>query len=300
MWKYHHQYFVKNHRPLIMAHRGDSASIPENTIQAFEDAYQLHIDCIESDVHLTADNEFVLFHDEQVDRTTDGEGKIQDHSLADLKKLDAGYRFSPTGSTTFPFRGTGLKIHTLEEIIPLFPNVRFNLDIKSSNPEAPRLLATKLKKMEVELRIMVGSFHQKQIIEFRKHSRIATSAGPKEVLKFLWKSKLWKRKLAQKSSSELIPMTPDERKKNQILVFNHELPYVALQIPPKYSLLKIISPEFIRFAHFVGIAIHIWTINSANLMEKLLNWGADGIFTDKPRLLLDVWEKVQNQANFKK
>ncbi|WP_371806052.1 glycerophosphodiester phosphodiesterase [Candidatus Lokiarchaeum ossiferum] len=287
MWQISRIPFVKNYRPLVMAHRGDSANVPENTLASFEDAYKLNVDCIESDTHLTKDGQFVLFHDDKLDRTTDGTGLIADYTVEELKKLDTGFHFSGTPDNPHPFRGKGYHIHTIDEILPTFPDVRFNLDIKSKNPKAPELLAKKLADLEVEERVMVGSFHQGQIRLFRKNSKIPTGAGSREVLSFWRKSKSWIRKHPEIIQNNN-PVNPDDIDRNQKEVFGKLLPYYALQIPEGYLFLKIVKPEFIIFAHHMGIAVHIWTINDAKDMRRLLQWGVDGIFTDHPKILLEV------------
>jgi len=293
MWKIHPNPFIKNHRPILFAHRGDSAHIPENTHQAFEDAYQLNVDSIETDVHMTKDRRFVFFHDPSLERTTNGTGQIADYTLAELKELDAGYKFQLEGSDDFPFRGKGLQILSIDEILPRYPNIRFNIDIKSINPEAPKLLAQKLNKLGVEERVCVGSFHQKQIERFRTYSSSASSAGKNEVVKFLLKSRWWKNRLSNLTESEKTPKTYKEAIENQKQVFGKELPYFSLQIPEKMSIINIVSPYFIEFAHYVGISVHVWTINDASDMKRLLQWGVDGIFTDKPRVLLEMWENIK-------
>ncbi len=292
MWKYSQHPFIRNTRPLIMAHRGVSALIPENTLPAFEDAYNAGVDCIETDVHLTKDGHFVFFHDNMLDRTTNGTGKVSDYTLEELKKLDAGYRFSQekNGEKTFPFRGKGLKIHAIEEIIPLFPNVRFNIDIKDKIKKAPVLLAQKLQELNATERVMVGSFHQAQVNAFRKVApEIATSAGPREVFSFWRKAKKFAKRNFEKStdfSAEMISF-----KQRQLTYFKNELPYFALQIPEVYYIVRLITPKFIAFAHHVGIAIQVWTINDRKTMQRLLHWQVDGIFTDNPVVLLEEVKK---------
>ena len=287
MWQLSHIPFVKNYRPLVMAHRGDSANVPENTLASFEDAYKLNVDCIESDTHLTKDDQFVLFHDDKLERTTNGTGLIAEYTVDELKKLDTGYHFEGSPENPYPFRGKGYHIHTIDEILPAFPNVRFNLDIKSKNPKAPELLAKKLKDLDVEDRVMVGSFHQGQVRLFRKYCLAATSAGSREVLTFLRKSRGWIRQ-----NSDIIEqnqlVNSDDIERNQLAIFKKKLPYYALQIPEGYLFLHIVKPAFITFAHHMGIAIHVWTINEAADMKRLLEWGVDGIFTDHPKVLLDV------------
>jgi glycerophosphoryl diester phosphodiesterase len=270
--------------PLIMAHRGDSANVPENTFLAFQDAYDLGVDCIETDVHMTKDGEFVFFHDATLNRTTNGKGKIADFTLEQLKRLDAGFKFqeNPAIDThakeIYPYRGKGLKILSLDEVLPRFPKVRFNMDIKSRHPDAPRLLAEKLDKLQVTNRVIVGSFWQKQIEAFRHRSSVITSAGPKGVWKFWRKASKW----LKNHNNEV----PDEL--NQLEIFGTKLPFYVLQIPENVSFLRIITPEFIRFAHAVGIAVQVWTINTRQDMNRLLDWGVDGIFTDHPRLLKTI------------
>ena len=293
MWQTSSESFLKNYRPLVMAHRGDSANIPENTVQSFEDARKLKVDCIETDLHITKDDKFVLFHDESVERTTDGEGLIANLTLNQLKQLDAGYQFQTPGGEDYPYRGKGFRIHALEEILPLFPEVRFNVDIKDKNAHVPQLLAELLHDLNVEERVMVGSFHQKQVKCFRKYTTATpTSAGPLEVLKFWWKSKGWIRKHL-KLASEILPDL-QQQEKNQITVFGKPLPYVALQIPEGFSFLRLITPPFIRFAHEMGIAVQVWTINDPLEMRKFLDWGIDGIFSDNPAVLIEVVKNYQH------
>lgn len=279
MWKLSPKpVLVNSQHPLIMAHRGDSANVPENTMQAFEDAYQLGVDCLETDTHMTADGEFVLFHDPNVNRTTNGKGPIAKYTLAKLKALDAGYYFDAYHD--FPYRGKGLQILTIDEVLPRFPKVRFNLDIKSRHPDAPAKLAKKLIELKVENRVVVGSFWQNQIRTFRKASSITTSAGPFEVIKF--------RKIANKWIKTHPGAFTEPFSLSQEELFGENLGYYALQIPEGISILKIITPEFVQFAHGVGIAVQVWTVNERDVMERLLDWGVDGIFTDSPNLLKEV------------
>src|SRR6056297_952547 len=95
MWRRSPILFIKNSNPLVMAHRGDSANVPENTKIAFRDAAELDVDVIETDVHITADKKLVFFHDKKLERTTNGKGKITKKTLEELKSLDMGYKFDP-------------------------------------------------------------------------------------------------------------------------------------------------------------------------------------------------------------
>ena len=102
--------------PLVIAHQGGDELWPGNTMYAFEQAAALGVDVLEMDLHITKDGVLVVMHDETVDRTTDGAGKIEEMTLEEIKALDAGYDWSPDGGDTFPYRGQGIEVPTLEEI----------------------------------------------------------------------------------------------------------------------------------------------------------------------------------------
>jgi len=89
---------------------------------------------LELDVHTTADGRVVVIHDDVVDRTTDGTGAVREMTLAELKRLDAGYRFTRDRGATFPFRGEGVGIPTLEEVYDEFGDVPINIEIKGERP----------------------------------------------------------------------------------------------------------------------------------------------------------------------
>nr|MDO8085136.1 glycerophosphodiester phosphodiesterase [Candidatus Sigynarchaeum springense] len=288
MWRTSNLRVLKNPRPLVMAHRGNSADVPENTREAFEDAARLDgVDVIETDVHLTRDDNLVFFHDPVLDRTTNGRGKIKDKTLAELKSLDAGYKHVDA-SGNFPFRGKGLTIQTVDEILAAFPGQRFNIDIKSRDPRAPALLARKLESLGIEngpgSRVLVASFSEDMITRFRAESAIPTSASTKEVIRFLRKVNGWARKHGKENIPGNIP---------QAEIFGKDLPYVALQIPEKLSIIKVIRGKwFIDIAHALGLAVEVWTVNEPGQMRKLLGWGVDGIFSDCPGKLIEVMDEL--------
>jgi glycerophosphoryl diester phosphodiesterase len=118
MWKY-------DEPVRVAAHRGDRAYYPENTLPAFESALKYPIDQIEMDLHMTKDGELVLMHDPRLDRCTDGSGLIREHTLAEIKKLDAGgWKDS---------RFTGTRVPTFQEFLELmqdYPDVGLNVELK--------------------------------------------------------------------------------------------------------------------------------------------------------------------------
>jgi glycerophosphoryl diester phosphodiesterase len=261
-------------RPLIMAHRGESGHVPENTMEALEAASNLNVDILESDARLTKDDEIVLFHDDSLKRTTGEQGTIRSYTLDELKQIDFGFGFSLDNGSTYPFRGKGLRIVTLREAFERFPNAIFNLDIKDTIPAAPMKLARLITEMKREQSVIVASFHGKQITRFRKLiPNLLTSAHPGEVKRFVFYSKIGLPRIKADS-----------------------IKYKAFQIPIKSGPLRIITRKFVKMSHERGIAVHVWTINDKPTMNNLLDLGVDGIFTDEPALLKSL---LQERGLFK-
>src|SRR5438552_14654033 len=104
--------FFTGSKPRLFAHRGASGEAPENTLAAFRRAAEVGVSYAELDVHVTRDGHIVVIHDETVERTTNGEGRVQEHTLAELQRLDAGYWFS-ADRQQFPFRAAGVRVPTL-------------------------------------------------------------------------------------------------------------------------------------------------------------------------------------------
>jgi len=127
--------FLEGLRPTLhIAHRGGSLVAPENTLEAFRLACERYrTDVIELDVHVTRDGALVVAHDPDVDRCTDGAGPIAAMRLDELRRLDAGHRFTADDGASFPFRGRGVRIPTLREVFEACPAVRVNLELKPAH-----------------------------------------------------------------------------------------------------------------------------------------------------------------------
>jgi glycerophosphoryl diester phosphodiesterase len=257
-----YQVFKQNAaRPLVFAHRGGAKIAPENTIFAFTKAVEMGVDAIELDVHGTADGKMVVMHDATVDRTTDGSGAVNTKTLAELKQLNAGYRWSPDGGNTFPFRESKLSIPTLEEVFDAFPQMTFNIEPKQGEPSIIEPLCRTLREHRMTERVIVGSFSQSIIDEFRATCpEVATSASPSEVGKFLT---MFKAGLSK----------------------NYSPVMQALQVPESAGV-QVVSREFIEAAHERNLKVHVWTVNETTDMQRLLEMGVDGIMTDYPDRLL--------------
>jgi glycerophosphoryl diester phosphodiesterase len=255
--------------PIPFAHRGGAKRWPENTLVAFRKAADLGYRHIETDIHLTKDGQFVCFHDSTLERTTNGQGNVADHTVGELKGLDAGYWFLESGS--YSFRGADVRIPTLEEALALDPKLRYNLEVKPNDPAMGRRLWELIDHHGIHDRVLVASEHDEITEAFRTHSRgrVATSPGRKGAMRF------WRHVLAGTW-------------RNAMFAFD------ALQIPPSFRGIDVITPRFLDAAHHHGIQVHVWTIDDPVQMLEFATAGVDAIMTDLPDVLLGVLAKCSS------
>ena len=236
-----------------LAHRG-GAHLPanagmENTLAAFRNAVDLGYRWLETDIHVTRDGQLVAFHDETLDRVTDRTGRIAELSFTEVRAARIGTEPVPT----------------LDELLEAFPDANINIDIKAVGAEQP--LVTTLRRHRAERRVCVGSFSQIRLDRFRMlaQGRVATSCGPAGVAMTVVASKL-----------------------------GRGIPPVgaAFQVPMRHrvagKLIEVVTPEFIKQAHRWGKLVHVWTVDDQTTMNELIDWGVDGLVTDRPDLLKDV------------
>lgn len=252
--------------PRIFAHRGDAAHFPENTLPSFQSAIEIGADVIETDVQRSKDGHFMIFHDDTIDRVTESRGRIGDYTLQELKRLDAGYRYSADGQS-FPFRGKKITIPSLEEALREFPQQRFNVDLKAAAPSQAGDYCALIRRCNAAERVLTASEFTGNLKAVRSLlPEMATSASHREVagVFFLYRSGL--------------------------LFAKKGLAADALQIPEFYRSWLVASPGMVRQVRRKGIRVHVWTVNAEADMRRLLNAGVDGIITDDPRLLKNVIE----------
>lgn len=239
-------------QPVIFAHRGASAHAPENTIAAFELAVAQQADGIELDVKLTSDGHVVVHHDATVNRTTNGQGKLKDLSLAELKKLDAGSSFSEQ------FRGE--TIPTLEEVFEAVGGRTFiNIELTNYNTPRDQLVETVcmlVKKHQMQKRILFSSFFAGNLSRARSY----LPDVPTGLLAFNGVLGAWARSFG--------------------FVFGK---YQAL-----HPYLKDMTQQEVLRVHRLKRRVHVWTVNTQEDMRRLFGWGVDAIFTDDPQLAVKV------------
>lgn len=250
-------------------HRGARGLAPENTIPAMETGLEVGVDALEFDVQQTRDGELVVIHDPTVNRTTDGEGAIAELSLAELREFDAGYRFTPDGGQTFPFRGRGIRIPTLQEVLEASGDAFLIVELKPSPYAEFPQRTLELVRERAPGRAMIGAFPHRLIQTARRLAPdLPTGCSQREIVSFFLHAKLgtagwW------------------------------GSPARVLQIPRRSrhetnTGLVVANPRLVRAAQRTGRSVQVWTINEPSEMRRLIELGVDGITTDRPDLLNEV------------
>jgi glycerophosphoryl diester phosphodiesterase len=259
--------FATETGPVVLAHRGWSGNYPENTMPAFAGAARLPVDGLEMDIRSTADGVLVVIHDETVNRTTNGAGPVHEFTLPELKGLDAGYRWTPDGGRSFPFRGRGITVPTLAEVFKAFPRLWMNIDIKQKKPPIIYTVARMIRQFHLEDHVCAGSFDTPTIHALRRACpEVATAASPREVLGFLVLHRLFLAFLYRGKKARM------------------------LAIPEYVRGRRILNRSFVQAAQQKGLAVYVWTVNERADMERLLEMGVDGLITDYPDRLIEVLE----------
>jgi glycerophosphoryl diester phosphodiesterase len=264
-------FYANIQRPLVIAHQGGDGIWPGDTLYAFEKAVEIGADVLEMDAHITKDDQIVLMHDEEVDRTTESTGLVEDLTLPELKQLDAAYKWSNDDGKTFPYRGQGIQVPTLNEIFQKFPEMRYVIEIKLTENPIDKPLCDLIRKYSMQNKVVIASFHDEAMQNFREACpEVATSASRGEVTKFVLLGKVFLSGLvAPQYESIQPPYNPSE----------------SMNIP-------IMTKRFIREAHAKNIKVEPWTVDNPQLMKQYIEWGVDGIMTDRPDLMIEVLKEL--------
>ena len=260
-----HPYFALP-PPLVIGHRGCAGEVPENTLESFAAGLSADAMLLESDVHLSRDGVAVLIHDDVVDTTTNGTGRVAELDLDELQRLDAGHRFEVDGA--HPFRSRGLRIPTLAEALTRFPEARFNLELKEEVPGIVERTVATIAEAGAAERTLLTAESGDLMAELHAHLdetgvRTARGASGPDVLAFV-------RSALDGTAPPPGPM--------------------ALQVPADYRGSPLVTEAFVAHAHRHGIQVHVWTINEPEEMTQLLDLGVDGLVTDFPRRLAQLVE----------
>lgn len=261
-----HAFFAGSRRSVVtvIAHRGGQGLRPENTLEAFRHAASLGVDVLEMDLRRTADGALVVMHDSELERTTNGHGRIEDLTLDAIRELDAGFHWTPDDGLTFPYRGKGIQVPLFVEVVEAFPDLPFNVEMKPSAIRFTGELCRLIRQHRIQERVLVASFDQQAMNEFRQQcDEVATSATAGEIRRFLtWRT--------------------------FFLGTLYRSPAEAFQVPERVGSRQVVTSSFVSTAHAHNIRVEVWTVNEMRDMERLLALGVDGIFTDYPDRLLSL------------
>jgi glycerophosphoryl diester phosphodiesterase len=211
------------------------------------------VDMIELDVRASADGHCVVIHDETVDRTTNGTGRVAEKTMTELRELDAGYRFADQDGGR-PFRDRDIRVPTLEEVLEAFPDTRFTVELKIGTAEAP--MFETIRRLDAADRVVAAGMDPADRSMFGEY-RGAISGSSRHVRSFLILHRL--------HLARLWPRSAD-----------------VFQVPEERSGLRIVTPRFVHDAARRGVPVHVWTVNEMEDMDRLLDWGVDGLITDRP------------------
>ena len=240
--------------PIVFGHRGACAHAPENTVTSFRLAVEQGADFIELDAKLSKDHQVMVIHDPTVDRTTNGKGKVNELSLAELQKLDAGSHFNN--------KFAGEKIPLLDEVFKavgkeIFVNVELT-NYSSSNDDLIPLVADVVKANQMEERVLFSSFLPKNLAKIH----------------------------------ELVPQAPTAILCLSGLSGLFSRSFLMTGVSPKaiHPYLSDTTAGLVEREHKRGRRVHVWTVNEESDMANLLKIGVDGIFTDDPQKAKKVFQ----------
>jgi glycerophosphoryl diester phosphodiesterase len=263
--------FFNGTHTLVIAHQGGRGLWPENTLFAFEHAEALGADVLEMDLRTTRDGRIVVMHDASVDRTTNGTGRVADLTLEEIGKLDAGYRFTD-GTGAFPYRGKGLRVPTIEEVLARFPDRRLNLEMKEFEDDEARKFCTTLQDYRSFSHVLVASFGHPPMLAFREACPdIATSATMREGLLFYQLTRVGLGSVFRSDAS-------------------------AFEVPEYFGKIHVVRPAFLELARSFHLRVQVWTVNDEVDLRRMLSLGVDGIITDYPDRLLRLLGRLHHAS----
>ncbi len=285
--------------PMNYAHRGGVIDFPENTLYAYKQVAAAGADVLEMDVYQTADNQLVIIHDLDVDRTTNGSGNVVDLTLAELQSLDAAYWFvagegtpNDAPESAYEFRGiaTGevpppagytaadFRIPTLEQALMAFPDKLINVELKPDLDgvgDYESQIAGLLRRYGRFDDVIVASFVDQAANNFKAIAPCIHTSVPLEQATALV--------LGSQGSGTILPV-PE---------------HVAFQVPPDTSQIQqvadgfvVVTEDFVGDAHNAGLAVQVWTVNSCEQMLEMMALGVDAIMTDRPLLLQSLLDQA--------
>ena len=241
---------------IVYAHRGGAALRPENTVAAFDHGLACGAEGLEFDVHLSRDGVVVIHHDATMERTTSGRGALSAYTADELARMDAGFHFT-AGDGTFPFRGQGIGVPRLDEVLRRYPSAQIIVELKDPGSALAERVVDEVRAAGAVERVAIGSYYSEAVDAVRRREpAIATGAAKEEIRWALYRSWVgWPLRSAA---------------------------YREFQVPERSGLTRVVSERFVAHAHRAGFGVKVWTVNEPQDMRRLQSWGVDGLITDRP------------------
>ena len=250
----------RSNQTINIAHRGASAYAPEHTMASYQLAKNIQADYLEIDLQMTKDGQLIAMHDTTVDRTTNGTGRVKDLTLKEIKHLDAGSWFNVKYPEQARKLYEGLAVPTLEEIFQHYGrNANYYIETKSP---------TLYPNMETELLRLIKKYDL-QPKRRSLHSVIIQSFSKQSLLNIH----------EQNPDIPLVQLISYGSKATISTEQLQELKRYATGVGMNY---RMIDEVYVQKVKEAGLWIHPYTVNNRTDMERLIQWGVDGMFTDQP------------------
>lgn len=246
--------FLDHAGTIAFAHRGGALESPENTWEAFRHAASLGYRYVETDVHPTSDGIVVTIHDPDLARTAERPGLVREMSWAELSAVR--------------LRGSDEPVPRLDDLLAAWPDLRWNIDAKHDSVVGP--LIETIHRTGALDRVCITSFNDRRL------ARIRRALGP-DLCAGMGSAATTALRLAS-----VLPPRAGE------LVRLRRLGFAAAQVPVRQGRVPVTDRRFVDTAHRLGVQVHVWTVDDAREMARLLDLGVDGIMTDRPSALKDL------------
>ena len=254
-------------KPVTIAHQGGNKVYPDESLMAFTNAVDMGIQVLEVDIHRTRDGVIVINHDLTIDRLTDSSGLIREMYWDGLQQVDGAYNWTPDG-ITYPYRGKGVKILSLNALLDSFPQLVYDIEIKQHDPPLENDLCDILRQYGVAVnQVVVASFNDETLTRFHQACPEVATSLPVNKGTILYA-------LSRIGLERLLPLDA-----------------VVAQLPPYFST-KLgrleLDRRYINAFAKGNRQVWVWTVNDSIEMKRMFDLGADGIITDRPDILMNI------------
>jgi len=253
--------WLRDHRPLSVAHRGHSIAYPENTLEAYRKAIDLGVEMIECDVNITSDGKLVMIHDSTLDRTTTGSGRVSSASWDDIQQLDAGGKFKP--------EFTGIRVPSTEETLLLYKEagILSCVEVKGADSDESDRIALGLVDLFVKHNMLDKAF-----LSSYHHDCLH---------------------LAQSKCPELLigpERLPDDAPPDPSDAVRQAQAFSAPVLQHQYT---VLTADVVRVLHENEIAVWAWSTTDEPSMVYSIELGADALMGDDVQLMLEVLNRMR-------